>query len=94
MAKFNSLNRECLTLGFEEGFGRLMPHRSRDGEASLRALCKPLDFTRHSIHLQVFVDAIVPYVPGCIDHVPQYFVLKALRNVYITLLVQTPSWIP
>ena len=24
MAKFNSLNKECLALGFEEGFGRLM----------------------------------------------------------------------
>jgi len=24
MAKFNSLNKECLALGFVEGFGRLM----------------------------------------------------------------------
>ena len=24
MATFNSLNKECLALGFEEGFGRLM----------------------------------------------------------------------
>ena len=24
MAKFNTLNKECLALGFEEGFGRLM----------------------------------------------------------------------
>jgi hypothetical protein len=24
VAKFNSLNKECLALGFEEGFGRLL----------------------------------------------------------------------
>ena len=32
MAKFNSLNKKCLALGFEEGFGRLM-HLNSPSEA-------------------------------------------------------------
>jgi hypothetical protein len=48
-------------------------------------LCKVLDFARHNIHLQVSVEVIVSNVPGCIDRVPEYFVLELLYNVYITL---------
>jgi hypothetical protein len=35
--------------------------------------------------LQFFVEVIVSNVPGCTDHVPEYFVLESLYNVYITL---------
>jgi len=52
-------------------------------------LCKPLDFARHSIDLQVSMVVIVSNVPGCIDHVSEYFVLE-LYNVYITLFGATP----
>jgi hypothetical protein len=38
------------------------------------------------------VAVIVSNVPGCNDHVPEYFVLKSLYNVYISL-VQPQSWI-
>jgi hypothetical protein len=48
-----------------------------------------LDFVRHSIHLQVSVEFIVSNVPGCIDHVPEYFVLELLYNVCITLFGAT-----
>jgi len=44
-------------------------------------LCKPLDFASHNMHLQVAVEVIVSNVPGCIDHVPEYFVLESLYNV-------------
>jgi hypothetical protein len=54
-------------------------------------LCKPLDFARHNIHLQVSVEVIVSNVPGCIDHVPEYFVLESLYNVYISLLGANPE---
>jgi len=54
-------------------------------------LYKPLDFARHNIHLQVSVEVIVSNVPGCIDHVPEYFVLESLYNVYITLSGATPQ---
>ena len=54
-------------------------------------LCKFLDFARHNIHFQVSVEVIVSNVRGCIDHVPEYFVLE-LYNAYITL-VQPQSWI-
>ena len=52
-------------------------------------LCKPLDFARHNIHLQVSVEVIVSNVPGCIDHVPEYFVLESLYNIYIALFGAT-----
>jgi len=54
-------------------------------------LCKSLDFTRHNIHLQVSVEIIVPNVPGCTDHVPEYFVLESLYNASITLFGATPE---
>jgi len=60
-------------------------------ESSFVLLCKPLDFTRHNIHLQVSVEVIVSKIPGCIDHVPEYFVLESLHNVYIALLGATPQ---
>jgi len=37
-------------------------------ESSFVLLCKPLDSSRHSMHLQVSVEVIVSNVPGCIDH--------------------------
>jgi len=43
-------------------------------------LCKPLDFAGHNIHLQVSLEVIISNVPGCIDHVPEYFVLKSLSD--------------
>jgi len=52
-------------------------------------LCKYLDFARHNVHFQVSVEVTVPYVPGCIDNVPKYFVLESLYNVYITLFGAT-----
>jgi len=56
-------------------------------------LYKPLGFASRHIHLQVSVEAIVSNVPGCSDHVPEYFVLDSLYNVYVTL-VHPQSWIP
>jgi len=53
-------------------------------------LWKPLDFARN-IYLQVSVEVIVSKVPGCIDHVPEYFVLESFYNVYIALLGATPD---
>jgi hypothetical protein len=41
--------------------------------------------------LQVSVEVIISNVPGCIDHVPEYFVLKYLYNIYIALLGATPE---
>jgi hypothetical protein len=41
-------------------------------------LCKSLDFARHDVHFQVSVEVIVSDVPGCIDSVPEYFVLESL----------------
>ena len=57
-------------------------------------LCKPLDFASHNIHLQVSVDVIVSNVPGCIDHVPEYFPLESLYNVHVTLFGVSQSWTP
>ena len=37
------------------------------------------------------MEVIVSNVPGCIDHVPEYFVLKSLYNIYIALLDATPE---
>jgi hypothetical protein len=54
-------------------------------------LCKRVDFARHNIHLQVSVEIIVSNVPGCIDHVPEFFVLESLYNVYITLFGAVPE---
>jgi hypothetical protein len=41
--------------------------------------------------LQVSVEVIVSNVPGYIDHVPEYFVLESLYNVYVTLSGATPQ---
>jgi hypothetical protein len=41
--------------------------------------------------LQVSVEVIVSNVPGCIDHVPEHFVLVSLYNVYIAWLGATPE---
>jgi hypothetical protein len=41
--------------------------------------------------LQVSVKVIVSNVPGCIDHVPEHFVLESLYNVYIALFGATPE---
>jgi hypothetical protein len=49
-------------------------------------LCNLLYFSRHSVHLQVSVEVIISNVPGCIDHVPEYFILEALYDVYITYI--------
>ena len=59
--------------------------------SSFVLLCKPLDFARHNIHLQVSVEVIVSNVPGCIDHVPEYFVLESLYNVHITVSGANPE---
>ena len=61
-------------------------------KTSFMLLCKLLDFASHNIHLQVSVEVIVSNVPGCIDHVPEYFVLELLCDVYVTL-VHSHSWI-
>jgi hypothetical protein len=37
------------------------------------------------------VEVIVSNIPGCIDHVPEYFVLESLYNVYIALFGATPQ---
>jgi uncharacterized protein (UPF0276 family) len=60
-------------------------------ESSFVLLCKPLDFARHNIHLQVSVEVIVSNVPGCTDHVPECFVLESLYNVHIALFGTTPE---
>jgi hypothetical protein len=54
-------------------------------------LCKSLDFASHDVHFQVSVEVIVSDVPGCIDNVPELFVLESLCNVYITLFGATPE---
>jgi hypothetical protein len=54
-------------------------------------LCKSLDFARHDVHFQISVEVIVSDVPGCIDSVPEYFVLESLNNVCITLFGATPE---
>jgi hypothetical protein len=41
--------------------------------------------------LQFSAEVIVSNVPGCIDHVPEYFVLESLYNIYITLFGATPD---
>ena len=53
-------------------------------------LCKPLDFASHNIHLHVSVEVIASNVPGCIDHVPEYFVLESY-NVHVTLFGASPE---
>jgi hypothetical protein len=60
-------------------------------ESSFVSFVQPLDFARQNIHLQVSVEVIVSNVPGCTDHVPVYFVLKSLYDVYITLFGATPE---
>ena len=54
-------------------------------DSSFTLLCKSLDFASHNIHLQVSVEVIISNVPVYIDHVPEYFVLESLYNVYVTL---------
>jgi hypothetical protein len=56
-------------------------------------LCKPLDFASHNIHLQVSVEVVVSNLPGCINHVSDYFVLESLYIAYIALLGATPELI-
>jgi hypothetical protein len=41
--------------------------------------------------LRVSVEFIVSNVFGCIDHVPKYFVLESLYNVYVTLFGASPE---
>jgi hypothetical protein len=41
--------------------------------------------------LQVSVEVVVSNVPGCIDHVPEYFVLESLYDVYIASFGATPQ---
>jgi hypothetical protein len=52
-------------------------------------LCKSLDFARQNF--QFSVEIFVSNVPGCIDSVPEYFVLESLYNVSITLFGETPE---
>jgi hypothetical protein len=58
---------------------------------SFMVSCKPMDFASHNIHLQVAVEVIVSNVPGCIDRVPEYFVLESLYDVYVTLFDASPE---
>jgi hypothetical protein len=41
--------------------------------------------------LQFSVEVVVSNVPGCIDHVPECFVLESLYDVYTALLGATPQ---
>ena len=59
--------------------------------SSFMLLCKPLDFSSHNIHLKAPVEVIVSNVPVFIDHVPEYFVLESLYNVYDTLFGASPE---
>jgi hypothetical protein len=43
------------------------------------------------MHLQVSVEVIVSNVQGCIEHVPEYFVLESLYDVYVTLFGVSPK---
>ena len=60
-------------------------------KSSFTILCKPLDFASHNIHLQVSVEVIVSNGPGCIDHIPECFVLESLFDVYVTLFGTSPE---
>jgi hypothetical protein len=37
------------------------------------------------------VEVLVSNVPGCIDHVPEHFVLEQLYNIYVTLTGASPQ---
>ena len=37
------------------------------------------------------MDVIVSNVSGCFDHVPEYFVLESLYDVYVTLFGASPE---
>jgi len=60
-------------------------------ESSVMLLYEPLDNASHNIHLQVSVEVIVSNVPGCIDHVPEGFVLESLYNIYVILFGASPE---
>ena len=38
-------------------------------------LRKSLDFSTHNVYFQVSVKIVVSYKPGCIDNVPEYFII-------------------
>ena len=56
-------------------------------------LCKSLDFAGHSIHFQVSVEVTVSNVPGCIDKVPEYFVLEGTANVCTYCVFHCCTWV-
>jgi len=45
-------------------------------------LRKSLGFSIHNVYFQVSVKIAVSYEPGCIDNVPEYFILESLYDVY------------
>jgi hypothetical protein len=53
-------------------------------EPFLMFLRKSLDFSTHNVYFQVSVKIAVSYEPGCIENVPEYFILESLYDVYIT----------
>jgi hypothetical protein len=57
-------------------------------------LCKSLDFARHDVHFQVSVEIIVSDVPGCIDNVPECFVLPSLCVNYLDIQGALTCWSP
>ena len=71
--------------------GAVWLQRSRDGGVFLHAFVQISGFARHNVHFQVSVKVTVSNVPGCIDNVPKYFVLKSFYDVYITLFGATPQ---
>jgi len=38
-------------------------------------LRKSLDSSTHNVYFQVSVKIVVSYKPGCIDNVPEYFII-------------------
>jgi len=54
-------------------------------------LLKSLDFSTHNVYFQVSVKIAVSYESGCIDNVPEYFILESLYDVYITWFCATPQ---
>jgi hypothetical protein len=54
-------------------------------------LRKSLDFSTHNVYFQVSVKIAVSYEPGCIDSVPEYFILESFYDFYITWFCATPQ---
>jgi len=54
-------------------------------------LRKYLDFSTHNLYFQVSVKIAVSNEPGCIDIIPEYFILESLCDVYITWFCATPQ---